>query len=100
MKKYNIFNRNPTTPSHKVGYCSLANARSGRISENANIPHHSTCHQLKPGGIFAFKNKKADMPDWLVDLLIILAVGVVVLGIIIAARAGMFDSIVSIFARW
>ena len=47
-----------------------------------------------------FKNKNADMPDWLVDLLIILAVGVVVSGIIIAARAGMFDSIKSIFAKW
>ena len=58
MGKFNtFFNRNPTTPTHKLGDCSLANARSGRISENANIPSHSIYHQLQTYGISAFKTK-------------------------------------------
>ncbi|MBI2576386.1 peptide-methionine (R)-S-oxide reductase MsrB [Candidatus Woesearchaeota archaeon] len=47
-----VFKRNPTTPSPRLGDCSLANARSGRISENKDIPAAFPAglhHQLKTG---------------------------------------------------
>ena len=57
------FNRNSTTPGHRLGDYSLANTRSSRISENANIPSHDMHPQLQTGGIFEFKKDKEDKND-------------------------------------
>ncbi|MEA2036591.1 MAG: hypothetical protein U9O94_03730 [Nanoarchaeota archaeon] len=46
------------------------------------------------------KNKKGDMPWWLVRLLIVLAILLFSLSVIYAVKKGMFSSIGNIFDRW